>query len=132
LVWLSLTPPFSRCERGSRALVRSRRLERQSLLGAREAHALGAQHGVHVGERLAEGECHLMRIVDSAAEDDRHEIGHRLRLDLASFEDGEAARLVMGDELIGRMRRPTNGRLWPGSTRTSSGSRSLSFSSERR
>ena len=52
-------------------------------------------------QRLAEGEHELVRVVDPAAENDRHQLGDGLRPLLAGLEDGHAARLVVGDEFFG-------------------------------
>ena len=43
----------------------------------------------------------LVRVVDPAPENDRHEFGDRLRPLPAGLENGHAARLVVGDELVG-------------------------------
>ena len=54
-----------------------------------------------MGQRLAESEHELVRVVDRAPEDDRNELGDGLRPLLAHLKDGQAARFVVGDELVG-------------------------------
>ncbi len=83
-------------------------------------------------ERLAEGEDELVRVLDPAPENDRHEFGDRLRPLPARFENGDAARLVVGDELIGARPQANERQVVAGKTSTSSGSAAFSFSSERR
>ena len=52
-------------------------------------------------ERLAEGEGELVRVVDRAPENDRHEFADRLRPLFAGLENRHAARLMVRDELVG-------------------------------
>src|SRR5271166_4257140 len=77
----------------------SRGLERKTLRGLRDAQPPAADEDVHMRERLAEGEDELVRVLNPAPENDRHEFGDRLGSLLAGFENGHAARLVVGDEL---------------------------------
>ena len=56
----------------------SRRLKREAVRGLGDAQPPAAHEDVHMRQRLAEGERELVRIVDSAPENDRHEFGDRL------------------------------------------------------
>ena len=81
---------------------------------------------------LAEGEDELVRIVDGAPENDRHEFRDRLRPLFARLDNRHAARLMVRDEFVGARVQSHKRRLWPGKTSTSSGSARFSLSSERR
>ena len=78
----------------------SRRLERQAMLGLGDAQPSAAHEDVHMRERLAEGEGELVRVVDCASENDRHEFGDGLRPLFARLDNRHAARLMVGDQLV--------------------------------
>ena len=79
-----------------------------------------AQHVVDVSEHLAEGKSHLVRIVDGAPEHRRHQVGGGARRPRGTpaRSRGSAPRGARAARRCAHAS-PTNGRLWPGSTRTS-------------
>ena len=79
----------------------SRRLERKAVRGLGDAQPTAAHEDVHMRQRLAESERELVRIVDIASENDRHEFGDRLRPPFAGLDNRDAARLMVSDEFVG-------------------------------
>src|ERR1700719_4381055 len=69
--------------------------------GLGDAQPTVAHKDVHMRERLAESESELVRIVDIASENDRHEFGDRLRSLFAGLDNRDAARLMVSNEFVG-------------------------------
>ena len=72
-------------------------------------------------ERPAEGEDEPARVVDLAAEMGGTRSASVSGPSPACLEDGETTRLLVGDELVRARAEPTNGKLRPGRTKTTSG-----------
>src|SRR6476619_8262993 len=62
--------------------------------------AILAQQVIDMGEPLAEGEAHLMRIVDDAPENHGDQVRRRARRASARGLDGDAPRLVVRTKLV--------------------------------